>query len=154
MHRTPGRARAVLVMSTLSIVACTNPQPPPGGQTPEPSVATSGPPPSTAPTPTTEPPPTSTSAAPAAAALRTVEVTFAAGKVVGGARRATVALGERVRIVVTSDIVDEVHLHTYDLTAGVRPGQVGQLELTATIPGRHQVELENKGLTLLTLEVR
>lgn len=87
-------------------------------------------------------------------ALRTIEVAFEGGQVVGGTRRETVRLGEKVRVRVTSDIADEVHIHTYDLSGAVAPGQPVELTFTADIPGRHEVELEKKRKQLLTLEVR
>jgi hypothetical protein len=86
--------------------------------------------------------------------IHLIEVMFAGGQVAGGAQRSTVRRGERVRIRITSDVVDEVHVHTYDLKADVAPGQPAQIDLVATIPGRHEVELEKKAKQLLVLEVR
>jgi hypothetical protein len=97
---------------------------------------------STAPVPTTN------------EAVRVIEVSYAGGQVAGGAQRATVRLGEKVRLRVTSDVADEVHVHTYDLRAAVGPGQPADVELVASIPGRHEVELEKKHRQLLVLEVR
>lgn len=87
-------------------------------------------------------------------AVPVIEVTFAGGQVSGGVRRREVPLGERVRLRVTSDVADEVHVHTYDVTGAVGPGQPAEIELTATIPGQHEVELEGKGRPLLVLVVR
>lgn len=82
-----------------------------------------------------------------------IQVTFAGGQVAGGAQRTTVRRGERLRLLITSDVADEVHLHTYDLKASVGPGQPAQIDLVASIPGRHEVELEKKRRQLLVLEV-
>lgn len=87
-------------------------------------------------------------------AVRVIDVAFAGGQVAGGARRETVPLGGKVRIRVTSDVADEVHVHTYDARARVAPGQPAELEVDATIPGRHEVELEDRRRQLLVLEVR
>ena len=95
--------------------------------------------------------PTSTTTAPPAA--RVIEVAFAGGRVTGGVRTEAVALGETVRLRVTSDVAEEVHVHTYDLVAEVSPGAPVEIEIEATIPGRHEVELEERGRALLTLEV-
>jgi hypothetical protein len=84
---------------------------------------------------------------------RVIEVTFAGGQVAGGALRTTVRRGERVRLLITSDVADEVHVHTYDVKASVGPGQPAQIDLVASIPGRHEVELEKKRRQLLVLEV-
>ena len=72
---------------------------------------------------------------------------------VQGPGRLTVDSGSRVRIVVTSDASDEVHVHGYDLKEEVSPGRAATLELEATIPGVFEVELENAGLLLVRLEV-
>lgn len=87
-------------------------------------------------------------------AIRTIEVAFADGKVIGGVRRESVDLGQKVRIRVTSDVADELHVHTYDAIAAVTPGQPGEVEFTASIPGRHEVELEDAGRQVLVIEVR
>ncbi len=121
--------------------------------------------PTTAPTATATAPSTTTEPSPATSttltmndtttdAVKTIDVAYAGGQVSGGAQRTTVRLGEKVRVLVTSDVADEVHVHTYDIRAKVAPGQPAELELVASIPGRHQVELEKKGKQLLTLEVR
>ena len=85
--------------------------------------------------------------------VRTIEVTYADGQVVGGVRTETVKMGEKVRLRVTSDVAEEVHVHTYDVTADVAAGQTAELEVAAIIPGRHEVELEKKGKQLLILQV-
>lgn len=93
-------------------------------------------------------------APPATEAVRVIELAVAGGQVAGGVRKETVAVGERVRLRVTSDVPDEVHVHTYDVRVAARPGVPAEVELTATIPGRHEVELEEAGKPLLVLEVR
>lgn len=81
-----------------------------------------------------------------------IEVTVEAGEVtVEGTT--SVAQGEQVTISVLSDEADEVHLHTYDLTAEVQPGEAASISFTADIPGVHEVELEQSGIKLLDLEV-
>jgi heme/copper-type cytochrome/quinol oxidase subunit 2 len=61
---------------------------------------------------------------------------------------------QRIRLVVTSDVSDHVHLHGYDLMVDVAPGRPGRLTLRATVPGRFEVELEDRRLQILELEVR
>lgn len=85
---------------------------------------------------------------------RTIEIIYANGQVAGGVRTETVGLGEKVRLRVTSDVAEEVHVHTYDVVAEVAPGETVELELTAAIPGRHEVEMEKKGKQVMVLEVR
>ena len=86
--------------------------------------------------------------------LRTIEITLSGGQVVGGSRKETVELGERVRIRAVSDVQEVVHVHTYDAKLALSPGQPADLLLEATIPGRFEVEFEESGRDALTLEVR
>ena len=89
-----------------------------------------------------------------ASAPTTITVVFANGKVVGGLARATLKQGDEAVLVVRADISDEVHLHGYDLYADVAPGTPARIPFTAQIPGRFGVELENRGLQIVDLEVR
>lgn len=97
---------------------------------------------------------TSSTEAPAQGAVRTIEVELAGGSVVGGPRREAVRLGEQVRIRASSDVAEELHVHTYDVRAELRPGEPAEVSFTATIPGRHEVEFEKSRKVALTLEVR
>jgi hypothetical protein len=65
----------------------------------------------------------------------------------------TVRQGQLVRIVVDADVADEIHLHGYDLSAGVQPGHPGELAFRATAAGVFEVELEQAGLLLFELTV-
>jgi len=72
---------------------------------------------------------------------------------VTGPGDAAVTQGDVVRIVVTADVSDEVHVHGYDLHADVTPDAPGVIEFTAVAPGVYEVELESAGLLLLELTV-
>jgi heme/copper-type cytochrome/quinol oxidase subunit 2 len=78
----------------------------------------------------------------------------AGGKVETAARRVAVSSGDRVRIQVSSDVADEVHVHGYDLSKDVGPGKPATIEFTANLPGVWEVELENAKRKLFDLEVR
>ncbi len=82
-----------------------------------------------------------------------VDVVVEGGVVVSGGGRRSVPLGDRVAILVTSDVSDEIHLHGYDLFADVEEGQTGVLSFTAEIPGVFEVELEAEHLPLVELEI-
>lgn len=131
----PSAARAVVVAVVLGLTAC--------GQSSSPSSSR-----------------TSTTASATSATTTTVssgtaiELRFAQGEVLGGPRREAVALGETVVLRATSDVVEELHVHTYDLRSRLVPGQPVELRFTASIPGRHEVEFERSAKTALTLEVR
>jgi hypothetical protein len=113
------------------------------------------PPPATTPPPPPQPPqPPPPPAAPPKPQVETVRIVVRSGKVVGGLQRATIDQGEKVAIVVGSDVADEVHLHGYDKSVDVTPGKAARLVFVASIPGRFEVELEDRGLQIADLTVR
>jgi len=96
---------------------------------------------------------TAASSKPAAASGLAVEVGYAGGQITGGGR-IPVQLGTPVTLQVTSDAADEVHVHGYDLMADVSPDQPATITFDATVPGVFEVELEDLGRELLTLQVQ
>ncbi len=86
------------------------------------------------------------------AEAKAIEVSVLDGKVDGGGRH-TVALGTEVVLSVTSDVADEVHVHGYDVSGAVAPGEPAEIRFTADIPGVFEVELEQSAVSLLQLEV-
>ena len=86
--------------------------------------------------------------------VQTVRIVVRGGKVVGGLERATIEQGKKVAIVVGADVSDHVHLHGYDKFADVAPRKPARLVFVASIPGRFEVELEDRGLPIADLEVR
>jgi copper(I)-binding protein len=84
---------------------------------------------------------------------RVVRVTVVDGAPQGGIVRATVDQGDRVRLVVTSDVADEVHLHGYDVSRDVAAGGTVTLAFRATIPGRFEAELEERGVQIADITV-
>ena len=83
----------------------------------------------------------------------TVRVVVRDGRVEGGIQRVTVKKGDRVVLVVRSDVADEVHVHGYDVTKDVEAGGTVRIRFQATIPGRFEVELEDLGLQVADLTV-
>lgn len=83
-----------------------------------------------------------------------IEVTITGGNVDGGVRRETVKLNSQVTLRVTSDVADELHVHSYDLKADLVPGQSADLTFLAKVPGVFEVELEDRQKKVLELEVR
>ena len=61
--------------------------------------------------------------------------------------------GDRVVFVVTSDVADEVHVHGYDLSRDVGAGRPARIAFRATIPGRFEVELEDRRVPIAELTV-
>ena len=60
--------------------------------------------------------------------------------VVGGPKTIEVTKGDTVRIVVTSDAPDEIHLHGYDIEREVSPGHPGRFEFKADAEGVFEME--------------
>jgi hypothetical protein len=59
-----------------------------------------------------------------------------------------------VRLTVTSDAADEVHVHGFDLTTALSPGQAAQLEFVADRAGIFEIELHDAGTVLTRLQVQ
>jgi hypothetical protein len=72
----------------------------------------------------------------------------------GGIVRTSVDKGDRVVLVVTSDVADEIHLHGYDVSRDVAAGGTARLPFTATIPGRFEAELESRGVQIADITVQ
>lgn len=86
-------------------------------------------------------------------AQQTINVTVTGGKVSGPSGRVEVAKGTRLRITVTSDVADEIHVHVYDLRQAVSPNASAAVEFVADKPGVIEVELEKAELVLARLEI-
>lgn len=134
---------AVLSLATALLAAGCGSDDEPTVRTPSPTASTAG----------TTAAPTPTSTLPGGVDL-VVRVEVRGGAVVGGAKRVKVAKGSVVQLVVTSDVADEVHLHTYDKKVDVPAGGEAGIRFTATITGVIVCELEDAHLTLLRFQVQ
>ena len=83
----------------------------------------------------------------------TIRVLIKGGKPVGGIQRATVKKGQKVAIVVHSDVADEVHVHGYDLHKDVDAGGTVRIVFPATITGVFEAELESRKLQIIEFTV-
>jgi hypothetical protein len=97
-------------------------------------------------TTTTQPPPP--------AGPTQVRVRVVGGSPQGGIVRESVDQGDRVLVIVTSDVTDHVHVHGYDLFADVGPGMRARIRFRATLPGRFVIELEDRHAQIAELTVR
>lgn len=126
--------------------------PPPAATTTEAATTTD------APATTEEPPPPATTEAPPAtttvAGPAVVRIVVVGGQPEGGIRRASVRRGREVIVRVSSDVADHIHLHGYDLIADVAPGAPAELTFVADVPGRFEIELEDRGVPIADLTVR
>jgi hypothetical protein len=133
-----------LVLAVLVLTGCAGDGD--GGAAPAPSAATTPASPGAAPSATPVPSVTPDDA-------QVVSVTVAGGQVSGDTGRVEVALGTTVRLTVTSDAADEVHVHGFDLSQAVTPGQSMQLEFVADQAGIFEVELHDARTVLTRLQV-
>lgn len=106
---------------------------------------------STAPTSGSPPSASTSSQSPKAPVVR---VAIRDGKVNPRPSTHRVARGETVRLVVSTDRADELHVHGYEKTARLPAGESTTVTLRADRPGRFEVETHDTGLRLLVVEVR
>lgn len=81
------------------------------------------------------------------------EIRLRGGKPVGGVAELDFDKGERIRIVVRSDVADELHLHGYDVTRDVAPGKPARFSVEATIDGRFELETHHGGVQVAEISV-
>ena len=62
------------------------------------------------------------------------------GAVVGGAKTIDVVSGDTVRIVVSADAPDDIHLHGYDIERSVEPGRPAHFRFKADAEGAFEIE--------------
>ncbi len=83
----------------------------------------------------------------------TVVVGYAGGTI-DSPNEVEVKVGDDVVIRATSDVAEEIHVHTYDKRLDLAAGVPGELTFKADIPGVHEVELEKAHKQLFRLRVQ
>jgi hypothetical protein len=98
----------------------------------------------------------SSSGSPSPAAEQATEIAVAVtdGKVEPKPRRVEVDKDSQVRLIVTSDVDDELHVHGYEVEADLEAGRPTTVEFVADQSGIFEVETHESDLELLQLEVR
>lgn len=96
---------------------------------------------------------TTTETTPPPAGPTEIRIVVVNGAPKGGIVREKVKRGDRVVLLVRSDVADHVHLHGYDIIRDVAPGKPARLSFKATIPGRFEVELEDRGVPIADITV-
>ena len=170
MTRPPGRPRTPTVLVTAGtaaafafvLVGCANGTAT-GGSPSTPTTATQASPGSAGPTPTAtaatlsaSPSPTtrtSTSTPKAAQADVTVEIRIAAGRVTTGVQNVKVRAGQSVMLRGISDVADSLHVHGYDESLALEPGEPAALTFTADVQGVFEVETHEKAELVAKLTV-
>jgi heme/copper-type cytochrome/quinol oxidase subunit 2 len=82
-----------------------------------------------------------------------ISVAQADGSVTPAPERVPVPLGSPVRLTVTSDVADEIHVHGYELEQPVAAGGSTTFRFTADQAGLFEVEAHETALQLLQLQV-
>ncbi len=77
----------------------------------------------------------------------------AGGAPIGEPTKIEVGKGDTVRIDVTSDVAEKVHVHGYDLEVAVPAGGHGKVQFPASIDGRFEIELHGSGAPIAELTV-
>jgi len=87
--------------------------------------------------------------------VRTVDIAVTGTTVDPAPAQVDLAVGETLRLVVTSDAGGAVHAHGFgDLEVPVTPGEPTTVELTDDVPGLYEVEVHDPDLLLLQVAVR
>ena len=85
--------------------------------------------------------------------VQVVEVSLKAGKATPNGDRLTVDKGTILRLEITSDHDDEVHVHGYDVEIPVTAGTTVKKEITLDQVGRFEIESHEPALTIVQLVV-
>lgn len=95
-----------------------------------------------------------TTTAATTAGPRTSTVRVEGGQPVGGVKTISVTKGDDVRIRVTADAPEEVHLHGYDIEKPVGPGQPAVFTIqNADLEGIFEIELHGSAVQIASLRV-
>jgi FtsP/CotA-like multicopper oxidase with cupredoxin domain len=80
-------------------------------------------------------------------------VRVSGGQPVGGVKTIEKRQGQTVRLTVSSDAADEVHVHGFDIEKPVGPGEPARFVFAADIQGRYEVELHGSGTQIAQIDV-
>jgi hypothetical protein len=67
-------------------------------------------------------------------------ISLEGGVLAGDVKSIEVAKGDTVRIVVSSDVEDEIHLHGYDIERQASPGKPARFKFKADVEGAFELE--------------
>ena len=84
---------------------------------------------------------------------KAVVIRTAQGAPLAGVRKVEVDKGDTVRIDVTSDVAEEVHVHGYDREVAIPAGGRAKVRFPASIDGRFEIELHGSGAQIGELTV-
>ena len=85
---------------------------------------------------------------------RIVDFAVTDGRLAEGPAVVSVTEGTPVTLRFVANQEDEAHLHGYDLSAELKPGQRSEITFVASISGRFEIELHKSHAKLAVLEVQ
>jgi hypothetical protein len=94
------------------------------------------------------------SGGPAPSGVRVVQVIVTGREVRPAPSRVEIKVGELLRLQVTSDHDDELHVHGFEVERELTAGKPALIELRGERPGLYEVETHNPALRLLQVLVR
>jgi hypothetical protein len=97
--------------------------------------------------------PSGTPAPMASANVQVVEISLKGGKATPNGDRLAVSEGTILRLEITSDHDDEVHVHGYDIEIPVKSGATVTKDITLDQVGRFEIESHEPALTIVQLVV-
>jgi FtsP/CotA-like multicopper oxidase with cupredoxin domain len=83
----------------------------------------------------------------------TVRIRVEGGQPVGGVEEIEVKKGDTVRLTVTADAPEHVHVHGYDIFKDVGPGRAARFRFKADVEGVFEIELEDSHRQIAELRV-
>lgn len=81
------------------------------------------------------------------------QVSFENGEPAGGVLRVEADEGGTIAFRVRSDVSEEIHVHGYDISRAVAPGQEVTVKFPADLVGIYEVEMEGGGIPIAELEI-
>lgn len=133
-----------LLLVGLVAAACAGPGEPPATQP-------AAPPSATVPAPSATP---GTAAPPSASPAHTLVITLAKGRVEPNGERVNLNRGDTVRLQISSDRDDEIHVHGVDRTVQVKAGEPVSADFVVEQTGRYEIESHHPELLIAVLQVR
>jgi hypothetical protein len=91
---------------------------------------------------------------PAPSGVRVIAITVTGRDVRPAPSRVEIEVGELLRLTVTADREDELHVHGFEVERELTPGKAALVELRGERPGLYEVETHSPPLRLLQVVVR
>ena len=146
-------AAVLPALAVLALTSCGTEDPGAGGQSSTPASPTPSAAPSTPTMPSKVTTPSNTTDPSGETADVTIEAIIASGKVSPATQTVQASVGQQVKITVTSDVEDQLHVHGYDKEVELKPGKPGSVTFTADTKGTFEIETHESGKLIAKLVV-